>query len=803
MRDFFYALRTLRKAPGFTCAALVLLALGSGANTAVFSVVNAVLLRPLPFEGADRLMKVDHTPPAKSFPGVKLFSVSAANYVDWKARSHSFERMAAYGARRMNLTGGGRPEAVLVTVAAADFFPLLRAHAELGRVFNNDEDAPGHGGVAVTSHSFWQSHFGSSTDAIGRTLILDGKPYRIIGVMPSNFHLKAWGPLSADLWVPLAWSVEQRAVRGNHNYQVVARLRDGVTVQQSQAEMDSISAQLAQQYPDEDAGWGAEVATLNERIVGKVRPALLVLLGAVAFVMMIVCANVANLALARSLGRSREMAIRAALGAGRARAVRQSMMEMLILSAGGGILGLALASWGVRAMAAMLTDQIPRGSDIGLDGWVLTFALFTALAAGMITGAIPAWRALRIDLNDSLKRGLGRAGASRGHMHNALVTVEVALSLALLIGAGLMVRSLWNLEQVDPGFDPHHVLSVTLALPQTRYAEKTQQVSFYETALDRIRALPGVRAAAGVDNAPLEGGSNVPIVIEGRPAEAFAQQPVVPERTITPSYFDAFRIPLLRGRDINEGDRAGTVPVAVISKSLAERYWRYRDPIGKHIIDSFEPKISWTIVGVVGDIKDRGVDAPDVATLYLPFTQLPTGFMNLEVRSAGDPDSLTSAVSAVLHDLDGELPIRNVTTMDEVLNETLAERRFSVTLLASFAMLALALAAAGIYSVLAYAVGRRTREIGIRMAIGATFSGVMHLVVKEGLKPALLGVLAGLALAFALTRFLANMIFGVTESDPATYACVAALLIAVSMAASAIPAWRAARVDPVRALREE
>ncbi|MFY9528852.1 MAG: ABC transporter permease [Candidatus Acidiferrales bacterium] len=802
VQDLRYGFRVLRKSPGFAAAAVIVLALGIGANTAIFSVVNAVLLRPLPLQDPERLVVVWHVPPAKSFPGITRFSVSPANYLDWQRQNRVFEQLAAFQDPSLNLTGKAQPEAVTVGTVTGEFFSVLRAGPILGHVFGSDEDQPGHNKVVVLSNAFWQSHFGSNTNALGQKLTLGDEIYTVIGVMPPKFRF----PPRAQLWIPLGWTDKERAVRGEHNYEVTARLKPGVALQQAQAEMDTISSRLHQQYPVDDAGWGAVVVPFREQLVGDVRPALLVLLGAVAFVLLIACANVANLTLAKIFGRQKEIAIRTVLGASRGRVLRQVLSESLLLSLAGGALGLVLAQWGVSAIVANFSDELPRFSEIGVDSGVLGFTLVISMLTGIIAGLAPAWRLTKTNLNEAMKQGLGKTDSDSGgnRMRSALVVSEVALSLVLLIGAGLMIRSLWMLRSVNPGFDPRNVLTMELAIPEAKYPKPYQQAGFYKQVVERVRALPGVESAGTVSSLPLMGGSTQPFLIEGQPVLPMADQPEVAVREISPGYLRSMRIPLLQGRELSDADTTEKPAVVLVSQSFAKRFWPHENPIGKRLTLTFSPERPREVVGVVGDVKQDGLDRVQPReTIYNATPQIPQTFMTLVVRTNSPPNSLVSAVTNAVHQVDPDEPVLDVQTMEDVVNDSLFQQRFSMLLLAAFAGLALLLAAVGIYSVLAYAVRRRVREIGIRMALGAQMSDVLRMIVAEGMRPVLIGVAIGLAGAVALGRVVASLIYGVKPSDPGTFAAVSALLAAVAFAASVVPAYRATRVDPMKALREE
>jgi putative ABC transport system permease protein len=811
LSDLRLSLRILRRNPAFSAAAIVVLALGIGANTAIFSVVNAVLLRPLPFNDSSRIMQVWHVPPAKSFPGLTMFSVSPANYLDWRSQSSSFEQMAAYGFRAFTVGGKERPEAIQAAAVAPDFFPLLRVQPMLGRTFAPEEDQPGQGHVVVLGYNFWRDHFASDRNIVGRSVVIDDETYSIVGVMPETFRFPSW----AKVWVPLAWTNETRAVRGNHNYGVIARLKKNVDMRQAQAELSAISTRLEQLYPEDDKGWGAIILPFREQLVGDVRPALLVLLGAVAFVLLIACANVANLVLAKTLARRKEIAIRTALGATRLAVLRQILAETVLLSVAGGALGLFLARFGITLIVKVLGDRIPAFMQITLDIPVLAFTLLLSVVAGVLAGLIPSVRFTRADVNEALKQGQSRGSSdARGTgTRRLLVVSEVALSLVLLIGAGLMIRSLWELRKVQPGFDPQNVLKMTVPLPADRYSSPAGEVSFFQETLTRIRALPGVDSAGVIDSLPLDGGgSHQPFSIEGRPVLPMSEQPEVDVRLISPGYARAMHIPILRGRDLNDADVAGRPGAVLISDALARRFWPNEDPLGKRLTLTFFPDIVREVVGIVGDVKLDSLDETrPVAAIYHPLAQVSASpgeswrsfGMTFTVRTSTDPMNSVSAVTSAIHQVGPDLPVVDVMSMNEVITQSVSPQRFNMLLLACFAGLALILAAVGIYSVLSYTVRRRVREIGIRMALGASHQDVVRMVLADGLKPTLLGVTLGLAAALALSRVVSSLIYGVRATDPLTFAAVALLLLIVGIFATVIPAYRATRIEPVRILREE
>ena len=810
LQDLRYGLRVLRKSPGFAAVAMLVLALGIGANTAIFSVVNAVLLRPLPFEDPARIVHVWHVPPPKSFPGITRFSVSTANYLDWRRQNDVFEDMAIYTGSSMNLTGGDKAESLMAATVAPNFFSVLGVKPLLGRTFLAGEDEPGQNHKVVLTHAFWQSRFGGDRNIVGKQITLDDEPYTVVGVMGPKFMYPMW---EEKLWTPLTLSAKERVVRGEHHSIVIARLKRGVDIKQAQTEMSTISDRLARQYPEDDKDWGAVVVPLREDIVGDVRPALLVLLGAVAFVLLIACANVANLLLARALARSKEIAIRTALGASRVRLIQQLMFETILLALGGGMAGLAVAKFGVDLIVHFLAQQLPRATEISLDASVLGFTLAISLLTGIIAGIVPSWKLSKANVNETLKQGLGRAGDSGGNRtRSVLVVCEVALSLVLLAGAGLMIRSLWNLRSTNPGFDTRNVLTFSLPIPRTRYKSPTEEINFWNQALARIRALPGVETAAAVDDLPFNGGSHQPIAIEGRPAVAMSEQPEVDVRVISTGYLRAMHIPLVRGRDFNDGDTADKPGAILISEAMAKRFWPNEDALGKRLTMTFAPEKIREVVGIVGDVKLDGLDQAELnSAIYEPLAQIsapPSGEwrsfgLDVVVRTTTPPATLVSAVTNSVHEIDPQQAVAHVMTMDQFMAESISPQRFNMLLLATFAGLALVLAAIGIYSVLSYAVRRRVREIGIRMALGAQIRDVLRLVVFEGMKPAVAGMLIGLTGALLLGRVLAKLVFGVKTTDPVTFAAVSILLMAVALLATVVPAYRATRVDPMRTLRDE
>ena len=800
-RDVRFGLRALVHSPVFSVVTVLSLALGIGANTAIFSVVNGLLLRPLPYPESDRIVDVWHTPPQQSFPGLDRFSVSPANYIDWKAQSSAFEQMAVYTDMRFSLSTSNDPLSLIGAPVSSDFFSVLRTNAIQGRTFTPDDEQPGKDQVAVIGHGLWQRAFGANPNIIGQTLTMNSRSFTVVGIMPAGFEF----PQEAQIWVPLAWDDKERQVRSIHDYLVIARLKQNVSQEQAQAEMNTISSRLEQQYPEENSGWGARVIPLREDLVGDIRTALLVLFCAVGFVLLIACANVANLMLARGANRQKEIAVRIALGAGRARLIRQLLTESVLLAVIGGVLGLLLAVWGSRMLVQL--GSLPNTGDIGIDTWALGFTLAVSFAAGIIIGIVPSLQFTRTNVSETLKQGSGRTGGSsiKQHTRKALVISEVALSLVLLIGAGLMIRSFWKLQNVDPGFDSRNGLTASIVLNWIRYSEPHQRLAFLDRAIEQIRAVPGVVSVAASTKIPLTGGgSTQPFTVEGRPAGTIAEQPMAQTRYITPDYFKTIGIPLRQGRFFSDQDRDNSLPVIIISEAMARRFWPGENPIGKRLTPSFHAETgAREIVGVVGDVKATGLDVDSSAMMYMPYKQAPMPFMSFVVRTASNPEGLIQPVSTAIYSIDKEQALTDVQTMEQVVTKSLSERRFNMTLLLIFAGVALVLAAVGVYGVMNYTVTLRRRELGIRMALGAGRMDVLRLVLGQGLMLTLIGIAAGLISAYALTRLMASLLYGVTATDYLTFASVSAVLIAVGVVASYVPARRATKVNPTIALRTE
>jgi predicted permease len=672
-----------------------------------------------------------------------------------------------------------------------------------GSGFLNDHEV-------VLSYKYWQTHYGGDASVVGRTINLDGEPYTIVGVMGAAMTK----PGFAQIWVPQLLTPAEAAVRSEHHFLVVGRLKPGVTVEQAQAEMNTISRRLEEAYPEDDKGWGAVINPLREETVGSVRPALLMMLGAVGFVLLIACANVANLVLARTFARRKEIAIRTAMGATRGRVIGQLLVETVLLSLMGGALGLVAAHFGIELLLKYFAAKLPQTSAIGLSGPVLAFAFGLAVLTGVLSGLIPAITMTRGDVNEGLKQGLGRTDAESGgsKTRSALVAVEVALSLVLLAGAGLMIRSLWNLQSINPGFDERNVLTMVVQVGKKQFASAAEEAQFFQRIQERVSAIPGVEATGAVDNLPLEGGSNQPVAVEGQPAMALSEQPEVSVRVPTSGYFKTMRIPLLEGRDLSASDTATSAPVVVISESMAKQFWPKGGAVGHHLKLSFYPEKERTIVGVVGDVKQQGLDrSSGIATLYWPAAQVegaPSGkFMGrsltMVVRTTVPPRTVATAVTDAVHEINKDTPVDNVLTLEEFVGETLTQHSFNMQLLAVFGGLALVLCVVGIYSVLAYSVRRGMKEIGLRMAFGATKQNIFRVIVVRGLKPTAVGIAAGFVAAIALGRVVTSMVYGVSARDTATLVSVMALMVVVSLAASLVPALRATRVSPLAVIREE
>jgi len=819
LQDIKVAIRMMLKNPGFSIVVVLTLALGIGANTAIFSVVNAVLLRPLAYKDSATLVNVWGKLEKQGIPQLWL---SEPEYWDLRDRNQSFSEVGAYSlGNGANLTSSDAPPMQVSTPAgSATLFQILGVQTELGRTFTADEDQPGHDHEVLLSFALWKSLFAGDPQMVGRSIELDGQNYAIVGVLRNDFSLGG----KHDLWVPLGLDRTKPQNRGSHYLQVTARLKPGVTTGQVSAELDRFAAQLAIENPNNyssGSGWGMFTVPLKEQIVGNVRPALLVLLGAVAFVLLIACVNVANLLLAQTSAREKELSIRAAMGAGRARIVRQFLTESLVLAVAGGVLGLLIAYWGVYALHMLVPDNLPRMDEVRVDPLVLLFTLGISLLTGIVFGLAPAWHIGRANLQDTLKETGQSTSAARGtrRLRGSLVVSEIALAVLLLVGAGLLIRSFNHLLQVRPGFEPQHLLSMRLSPPARAYPDGAPINAFYQQVLNRVKTIPGVQAAGAVSELPLSNSysSGSTFVEQTSVTDLPRYAPInnlpyieADYRTAAPGYFEAMQIPLVRGRFLTDADTADAPFVAVVDRDFASRFWPNEDPIGKRIAINTIPKSNpllpqWcTVVGIVGHVKHYGPDVSGREQAYFPLAQSPFfRSMYLTVRTTLEPSSVTSAVRQQVLAVDKNMPVFEVSTMDQLLSNSVVQPRLNLTLLVTFAALALVLAAVGIYGVMAYTVTQRTHEIGIRMALGAQGEDVLKQVLTEGAWLAGIGLALGLAGSLAAGRLIATLLFGVKPTDPLTFAAVAVILASVTLAACYIPARRATRVDPLVALRYE
>ena len=800
--DIRFGIRLLTRKPGFTIVAVLALALGIGANTAIFSVVNTVLLKPLPFKDPDHLVMVWEERTTLGYP---KDTPAPANFVDWRNENQVFEDMAAIAGQTFNLTGAGEPEKVEGQRVSASLFPLLGVEPRLGRWFSADEDRPGNERVAIISHGLWQRRFGSDAAILNQSIMLNDQSYTVVGVMPQQFFFPA---RDNDIWVPIAFDSNEAGRRGSHYLRVVARIKPGVTFEQAQSNMSSIAANLQEKYPRNNTSVGATVSTFSEEYVGEIKTPLFILFAAVGFVLLIACANVASLLLARAAARQKEVAIRTALGAGRARLIRQFLTESVLLAALGGATGLALAAIGLRALVSLIPQNISQAKEVTIDAGVLGFTLLASLLTGVIFGLVPALQASRPHLNDVLKEGgKGTAGTGRSRVRNLLVVAEVALALVLLVGAGLLINSFIRLRSVNVGFKPDNLLTMRMTLPQSRYADGQSRAAFYDAVLERVASLPGVESAGVTTSLPLTfKGNSMGITIEGKPEPAPDQIPIAVTRIISPGYFQTMGIQLLDGRQLNAADTSDSAGVVVISETMARTFWPGENALGKRLkvgrYDSDQPWI--TVVGVVGNVRQFELETEGRPQMYMSYTQ--AGFFaprDLVVRTKVDPLSLTAAVRNAVWSVDKDQAVSNISTMEEIMSESAAKQRFNMLLLAVFAGIAMLLAAVGIYGLMSYSVTQRTHEIGIRMALGASSRDVLRMVVGQGLKLVAAGMGLGLVAALALTRVMESLLFGVRSTDLATFAVISLVLAAVAIFASYIPARRATKVDPMIALRYE
>jgi putative ABC transport system permease protein len=796
IQDLRYGVRMLLKHKGFTVIAALTLILGIGVNTAIFSVVNAVLLRPLPFPNPERIVWLRESHPPTNLP---QFSVAFPNFLDWRSQNQVFEQMAAYRDDGFNLQAGDEPKRVNGARVTVDFFATLGVQPIVGRAFLPQEDAPGGERVVILSDALWRQSFGGDPLLVGRQIKVDGQAHTVVGIAPPRFRFPQ---NDTGLWLPYA--LDPKSSRAPHFLRVVGRLKPGVALQQARSEMETIAVRLEHAYPDTNKGWRVFMLPLHEAISGQMQRPLYVLLGAVLFVLLICCANVANLLLSRNAAREREIAIRAALSAGRGRIVRQLLTESLLLALIGGAGALFLAAWGVRLLTALGPRNIPRLNEASLDLPVLGFTLAVALLTGLIFGLAPAWQHARLNLNTALKDGARMAGSGGRRLRQLLVVFEISFAIVLLIGAGLMLKSFVRLQQVVPGFDARSGLTMEINLAPQKYARREQRAAFLQQALERLKALPGVEFAGATHRLPLRGNSGMGFQIEGRPAPAPGENVAANYRSISPDYFRAIGAPLVAGRTFTEEEAWQKLSAVIINQAFQRRYLPDENPLGKRIKFGGGPDSPWVaIVGVAADVKESGLNADTEAGLYLPYVIAPVPAMTLVLRTETEPLSLAATARAAVQQVDSEQAVSNIGTLQQLLSDTVAQPRFNTGLLALFALIALLLAVAGIYGVMSYAVTSRTQEIGLRMAMGAQGRDVLKLVVGQGMKLVTFGLALGSLAALGLTRWLQTLLFDVEATDPLTYTAIVALLAAVALLACYIPARRAMKVDPLVALRHE
>lgn len=805
VQDIRYAVRTLARRPGFVAVAVITLALGIGVNSAIFSALNSILLRPLPYPAPDRLVQVwEH----KAGSDTKDNPVAPLNFLDWQTQSETFEQIAGYNVWLPTLTTASHPEEIPGSIVSANFFSTIGVTPQLGRGFLPEEEQRGNNRVVIISHNLWQRRFGGDQEILGKKISLSGRDFIVVGVMPPGYrHPEPYMIEKAEIWTPLVISKDEGS-RGFRYIRVIGRLKPEVDIDRARAELEAIAGQLEQAHPLTNKNWSVTLLSLHSQTTGAIGAALWILQAAVGFVLLVACVNIANLFLARSSSREREMAIRSALGASRRRLIRQLLTESLLLAIVGGLAGLLLAAWGIDVLVSLSPADIPRLEEIGFDSRVFGFTLLVSLATTLLFGLVPALQASRLRLTDSLKEGSqnSTAGLRNRRISAILVVAEVALSLVLLVGAGLMIKSFFQLRGVDVGFDSQNVLTMQLSLPATKYKEDHQMISLYQGIIDRVESLPGVESAGLTLSLPLTGTNDLGISfdIEGRPEPEPGKNPTTQYRPVSDGYFRTMGIRLVAGRLFDDQDQSTSPEVAIINEALARKYFPDEDPMGRRLhVESFGKSATRTIVGIVTDVRHLSLDEAAAPEMYVPYQQNAWAFSALAVRTAANQNSLFASVQNAIWENEKEVTISQVGSMDQLLSDSIAHPRFNALLLALFSIVALVLASVGIYGVMSYIVSQSTREIGIRQALGAQQFDILRLVLSQGMGLVLAGIIIGLGGAFALTRFLKSLLFEVSATDPLTYFAIAILLTLVALAACLIPARRAMKVDPIVALRYE